>query len=70
MTTENEQGKTKHNTEIKDRVDNLLGKDIAEYWLKALIDSAEDAIISKTLEGIITSWNKGLREFSATRLTR
>ena len=33
--------------------------DIAPYWLAAVIESADDAIISKTLEGIITSWNKG-----------
>jgi PAS domain S-box-containing protein len=30
----------------------------ARYWLDALINSADDAIISKTLDSTITSWNK------------
>ena len=40
-------------------ITNLQSPELAPYWLSALIESAEDAIVSKTLEGIITSWNKG-----------
>jgi PAS domain S-box-containing protein len=47
----------------KTKKDALAGQpsreELATYWLAAIIESAEDAIITKTLEGIITSWNEG-----------
>ncbi|HEV2799034.1 MAG TPA: PAS domain S-box protein [Pyrinomonadaceae bacterium] len=38
---------------------DLLSPEMSRYWLTAIIESADDAIISKTLEGRVTSWNKG-----------
>src|ERR1700750_701579 len=45
--------------EVKNQLTNLQSPELAPYWLSALIESADDAIISKTLQGIITSWNAG-----------
>lgn len=38
--------------------------------LAAIVGSSDDAIVSKNLDGLITSWNKAQKGYSATRPTR
>jgi PAS domain S-box-containing protein len=43
----------------EEREVRLNSPELSQYWLSAIIESADDAIITKTLEGVITSWNRG-----------
>ena len=45
------------NLGAEDRIRSLQDGEMARYWLAAIIESAEDAIISKTLDSIVTYWN-------------
>ena len=57
MTTERSNKGITDDDTTEQAVDKLEAP-LAPYWLPAIIESADDAIISKTLQGIITSWNK------------
>jgi PAS domain S-box-containing protein len=43
----------------KRRIKDLEHAELAQQYLAAIVESAEDAIISKTLESVVTSWNSG-----------
>ena len=58
MSRKRSDGKPRNGSK-KPEFENLRSPELAPYWLSAIIESADDAVISKTLDGIITSWNKG-----------
>src|SRR5690349_20109727 len=47
---------------LKQRVAELEQAEMAQYYLAALVASADDAIISKTLDGTIQTWNEGAQK--------
>jgi PAS domain S-box-containing protein len=61
MSSKPSDNKSSNESSNTDEVPNLRTGELAQYWLAALIESADDAIISKTLDGVITSWNEGAR---------
>jgi PAS domain S-box-containing protein len=54
-------------TRVKDRMadplpDDLREAEVARSLLAALVDSADDVIVSKSLDGVITSWNRSAEQ--------
>ncbi|HEX8456711.1 MAG TPA: PAS domain S-box protein [Pyrinomonadaceae bacterium] len=59
MSEKTDQAAPPADVEVGEQGLDLLSPELSRYWLSAIIESADDAIISKTLQGRITSWNKG-----------
>jgi PAS domain S-box-containing protein len=57
MTEEREKTLRAEITSLKKRITSLEKAELAQAYLASLVESADDAIVSKTLESIVTSWN-------------
>ena len=54
-----DEGEFVHNQCFTRDITDLKQAQQAQSYLSAIVESAEDAIVTKTLDGVITSWNPG-----------
>jgi PAS domain S-box-containing protein len=57
--TELEYDGKKYRVRVQEDVTERKLAEVAQFYAAAIVESSDDAIIGKTLQGIITSWNKG-----------
>jgi len=62
MSKERQNGLRQELEALKRRVAELEQAEIAQFYLAALVESADDAIISKALDGTIRTWNEAARK--------